>query len=214
MLIGMLLRTHFSLHHAQMAAYHARIAADLQLDGSEEIAIAIGAHVSGAVISAGAFIEATANELSENDKRPREIIPGQPASLLRLNELLKGAKASPFGHDDTKWQAAQTLIELRNRLIHYKYDWLDLGTKNMIGRDNLHDSTLGPRLEASFEFLPVSMHYIPSFLSPDCAAWAINSATQFLDEFYRRLGKTPRHDHLRHRIEVQRSAAKGPAQQL
>ncbi|MCC4607784.1 hypothetical protein LL967_07860 [Xanthomonas campestris pv. zinniae] len=204
MLTGMLLRTYFSLHHAQMAAYHARTAQSLKLDGSEENAVAMSAHVSGAVICAGAFIDATANELWEDDRRPRKDIRGVPASLLRLNELLENAGVAPIEHAEDKWKAAHTLIDLRNRLIHYRHDWLDSGTENMVGPNNLYDSELRQRLEASFGFLPVSTHYAPRFLSPDCAAWAINSATEFLDHFFSRLGTTPNHDHLRHRIEVQR----------
>ena len=204
MLTGMLLRSHFSLHHAQMAAYHARTSRNVDLDGSEEAAIALGAHVSAAVISAGAFIDATANEVAENDAPPRNRVKGLPASLLRLNELLEDASAQQVDHTDPLWMDAQTVIDLRNRLIHYKYDWLDMGTENMMGENSLYDSPLQSRLEAAFEFLPTTVHYIPRFLSPDCAAWAINSATSFLDEFFSRLGRTANHDHLRHRIEVER----------
>lgn len=204
MVIGMLLRSYFSLHHAQMAAYHARMAQSLELDGSEEAAIALGAHVSAAVISAGAFLDATANEVAENDARPRSRATGIPASLLRLNELLEDANVPQIDHTDVRWIEAHTLIDLRNRLVHYKHDWLDMGTADMVGENNLYDSPLQARLEASFSFLPTTVHYIPRFLSPDCAAWAINSAAAFLDEFFLRLGQTPNHDHLRHRIEVDR----------
>lgn len=203
-LTGMLLRSYFSLHHAQMAAYHARKSQTVDLDGSEEAAIALGAHVSAAVISAGAFIDATANEVAENDARPRSRAKGLPASLLRLNELLEDANAQQVDYTDAIWVDAQTVIDLRNRLIHYKHDWLDMGTKNMVGENSLYGSPLQSRLEAAFEFLPTTVHYIPRFLSPDCAAWAINSATAFLDEFFARLGRTANHDHLRHRIEVER----------
>ncbi|MFG6108326.1 hypothetical protein [Stenotrophomonas nematodicola] len=198
------MRSYFSLHHAQMAAYHARKSQTVDLDGSEEAAIALGAHVSAAVISAGAFIDATANEVAENDARPRSRAKGLPASLLRLNELLEDANAQQVDYTDAIWVDAQTVIDLRNRLIHYKHDWLDMGTKNMVGENSLYGSPLQSRLEAAFEFLPTTVHYIPRFLSPDCAAWAINSATAFLDEFFARLGRTANHDHLRHRIEVER----------
>lgn len=203
-LTGMLLRSYFSLHHAQMAAYHARTSRNLGMDGTEEMAIALGAHVSAAVISAGAFIDATANEVAENDARPRNRAKGLPASLLRLNELLEDANVRQIDHTDALWMDAQTVIDLRNRLIHYKHDWLDIGTEHMVGENCLYGSPLQSRLEAAFEFLPTTMHYIPRFLSPDCAAWAINSATTFLDEFFSRLGRTANHDHLRHRIEVER----------
>lgn len=203
-LTGMLLRSYFSLHHAQMAAYHARMSRNLDLDGTEEMAIALEAHVSAAVISAGAFIDATANEVAENDAHPRNRAKGVPASLLRLNELLEDANAQQLDYTDPLWMDAQTVIDLRNRLIHYKHDWLDAGTENMVGENRLYGSPLQSRLEAAFEFLPTTVHYIPRFLSPDCAAWAINSATAFLDEFFARLGRTAHHDHLRHRIEVER----------
>ena len=206
MFVGMRLRTYFSLHHAQMAAFHARSAAAIELDGSEETAVAMSAHVSGAVICAGAFIDATANEHAENDKKPRTVMRGMPAALLRINELLEDAGKPPIPHTNVRWQAAHTLIDLRNRLIHYQHDWLDAGTANMVGANNLYDSTLQPRLESAFAFLPSTHHYGPRFLSPECAAWAINTATAFLDEFYVRLGQKPNHDHLRPRIEVQRPA--------
>lgn len=195
-LTGMLLRTFFSLHHAQMAAFHARSAAEIELDESEETAVAISAHVSGAVMCASGFIEATANELTERD--------GQGNALLRFNAILAAAGAPEFDQEDTTWQGAKTLLDLRNRLVHYKHDWLDSGTKDMVGANNLYGSALYPRLQTAFRFLPATHHYGPRFLSPECAVWAINTATAFLDKFYMRVGQTPNHEHLRHRIEVQR----------
>ncbi|MFL0335196.1 hypothetical protein [Stenotrophomonas maltophilia] len=196
MLAGMHMRMYFSLLHAQMAAFHARSAAGMPLDGSEEAAIALSAHVSGAVMCASAFIEATANELSEKDEKAN--------ALSRLNKILIDANVEAMNESDTTFHSAKTLFDLRNRLTHYKHDWLDWGTKDMVGPNNLYDSPLYERLQSSFEFLPASVHYIPRFLSPDCALWAITSATSFLDDFYTRLGMRPNHDHLRDRIEVNR----------
>lgn len=213
MISGILLRTYFSLKHAQMAAFNARSASNLTLDGSEISSIAMSAHVSGSVISAGAFLDATANELAENDARPRRPIAGMPSSLLRLNEIIEDAGAVPIEHSDSRWMAAHTLIDLRNRLVHYQHDWLDSGTENMVGPGNLYSSDLWDRLQASFEFLPESERSTPRFLSPDCAAWAISSAICFLDEFYFRLGKTPNHDHLRNSITVERTSAVAIAKQ-
>ncbi|WP_152980611.1 hypothetical protein [Stenotrophomonas ginsengisoli] len=204
MIADMRLRTYFSLHHAQMAAYHARVAQSLEVNESEESAIALSAHVSAAVISAGAFMDATANEVAENSKRPGKDVKGRPASLLRLNELLEAANVPAIDYIDPLWVNAQTLIELRNRLIHYEYDWLDEGTANMIGPGALNVSPLQEKLRAAFTYLPLTVGYIPRFLSPDCAAWAVQSAVAFLDEFYCRLNQTPSHDHLRHRIKVSR----------
>ena len=203
-MVGVRLRTHFSLHHAQAAAFHAQQAAAIQLDGSEEAAIALGAHVAAAVISAGAFLEATANEIAEDDSRARKHVQGQPPSMLKLNEHLAAASKTQIAHDAPVWQSARTLLDLRNRLVHYTHDWLDSGTENMIGDKALTRSDLLPRMEAEFEFLPSPAHYVPWFLSPDCAAWSINTAVAFVDEFFRHLDVVPFHEHLRQRIEVQR----------
>lgn len=194
--MGILLRTHFSLHHAQAASFHARQAADMPLDGTEETAIALGAHVSAAVISAGAFLEATVNEISESDERS--------GALERLNTYLKAHNAQCIPKSDPRLQSAKTLMDLRNRLVHYTHDWLDEGSDHMIGDKALNKSTLLTRMQKEFAFLPPPVNYIPRFLSPDCAAWAIGTATALLDEFFQRLNAEPFFNHLRDRIEVKR----------
>ena len=201
---GVRFRTAYSLHHAQSAAFDAKQAALLPIADSEKSGIPICAHVSAAVISAGAFLEATGNELAENDGRPKRSVKGQPSALLNLNEHLvrQGKTPIPYAHD--RWVAAKTLLDLRHRLVHYCHDWLDGGTDNMIGETALVKSDLLPRMKSQFEFLPSPSHYVPWFLSPDCAAWSVNTATSFLDEVFLRLEVDASHDHLRHRIEVER----------
>jgi len=71
-----------------MAAFHARSAAEIDLDGSEETAVAISVHVSGSVICASAFIEATANEFTERD--------GSGNSLSGFNAILADAGGPEF----------------------------------------------------------------------------------------------------------------------
>lgn len=193
---GILLRTFFSLHHARSAAFHARQAASIELDGTEEKAISLGAHVSAAVISAGAFIEATVNEITESDEHG--------AALDRLNKHLVQKNANAILDSDGCWRSAKTLMDLRNRLVHYTHDWLDIGSDHMVGSKALSRSDLLTRMQLEFVFLPPSEHHIPSFLSPDCAAWSICTATAFLDEFFLRLGEQPFHNSLREFIEVNR----------
>ena len=166
------------------------------MDETETVAIALGAHVTAAVIAAGAFLEATVNEIAENDEKG--------GALDRLNRHLVQHNANAISENDPRWQAAKTLIDLRNRLVHYTHDWLDEGSDNMIGAKALAKSTLLTRMQSEFEFLPPPGHYLPRFLSPDCATWAVCTATAFLDEFFQRLGAQPFHDHLRDRIEVKR----------
>lgn len=198
---GLLLRTFFSLHHAQSAAHHARSAVATPLDETEDAAIAIGASVAAAVISSGAFIEATANEITQSDSRPRKLVRNQPGALLRLNEYLIGSQRLPIDHQTPLWLSAKTLLELRNRLVHYTHDWLDSGTANMIGKNALSRSELLPRMQKEFEFLPVTVIYIPRFLSPNCAIWALNTSIAFLDEFFLRLEQQPSYDHIRYRLD-------------
>ena len=201
---GLLLRTFFSLHHAQAAAFHAKEAIIVQMVESEETGIPLGAHVSAAVISAGAFIEATGNELTENSDRPKKSIKGQPLALLKLNEHLLREGKTPIPESHELWVAAKTLLDLRNRLVHYCHDWLDAGSDNMIGESALTRSDLLHRMQAQFKFLPSPSPYVPWFLSPDCAAWSIKTATSYLDEVFRRLDIPAFHNHLRNRIEVDR----------
>lgn len=205
-MVGIRLRTYFSLHHAQAAAFHAREAASIDLDGSEEAAIALGAHVAAAVIAAGAFLEATANEIAEDDKRPRKQAQTQShaLSMLKLNEYLAHADKAQIALDAPEWKSAKTLLDLRNRLVHCTHDWLDSGTDNMIGDKALTRSDLLTRMQAEFTFLPSPAQYVQWFLSPDCAAWAINTAVAFIDQFFFHLDMKPFHDHLRHRINVAR----------
>lgn len=201
---GVRLRTFFSLHHAQAAAFHAKQAALLPEADSEESGIPMGAHVSAAVISAGAFLEATGNELSESAGHPKRPVKGQPSALLKLNEhlVLQGKAPIPYTHD--QWIAAKTLLDLRHRLVHYCHDWLDGGTDNMIGETALVKSDLLPSMKLQFEFLRSPSPYVPWFLSPDCAAWSVNTASALLDEVFLRLEVDAFHNHLRHRIEVER----------
>lgn len=196
MIVGMLLRTHFSLIHAQMAAFHAHAALALEMDASEEVAIAMAAHVSSAVVCSGAFIEAAANEITEED-----YVKGRGA-LDRLNDvLIQGGKVS-IQDDERVWSNAKLLVELRNRLIHYRHDWLDVGTDNMVGAKALSRTDLQTKLAEEFAFLPASVVYIPRFLSPGCAAWAVQTATGFLDCYHERMGAVAFYDHLRDRIRV------------
>lgn len=203
---GLRLRTYFSLHHAQASAFHARQALVVRVVDSEETGTPLGAHVSAAVISAGAFLEATGNELCESADHPKKRVKGQPSALLKLNEHLVGEGKAPLPYDHSLWVAAKTLLDLRHRLVHYCHDWLDGGTDNMIGDTALVKSDLLPRMQAQFEFLPPPSPYVPWFLSSDCAAWSVNTAAAFLDEVFHRLGTPAFHDHLRHRIEVNRSS--------
>lgn len=209
-IVGLLLRTHFSLHHARAAAFHARQACQIELSDTEECAISISAYVSAAVVSSSAFLEATANEISESDERPRRSKRGQPNVLLKLNEHLENCQANPIDLGTSHWQAAKTLIDLRNRLVHYSHDWLDWGTENEIGPQALTNSDLLPRMRAEFPFLPASYRHTPSFLSPSCAVWAVNTAVAFLDDFFVRLGQPAYHDHLRHQLDVRQVAGARP----
>lgn len=74
----------------------------------------------------------------------------------------------------------------------------------MVVANNLYGSALYPRLQTAFRFLPATHHYGPRFLSPECAAWAVNTAAAFLDAIYTRVGQATNHENLRHPIGVQR----------
>lgn len=99
MIISILLRTHLSIAHLRAATYHARQALHLPPATDEATSTAQFAHVTGAVSSSAAFIEATINEVTERDKK------GFPLALL--NALIVDRGGQPFEMSDPLYAAAE-----------------------------------------------------------------------------------------------------------
>ncbi|MGH8657397.1 MAG: hypothetical protein ACREV4_02620 [Gammaproteobacteria bacterium] len=108
-------------------------------------------------------------------------------SILDKYQLaLRFAENEPFKKGESPYQEIDTLIKIRNELIHYKPESL--------GGDNIH------RLEARLrgKFLENSLMagsgnpYFPDkALGKGCADWSVASVTRFTDTFFSQLNIVP-----------------------
>jgi hypothetical protein len=87
------------------------------------------------------------------------------------------------------YQRADLLIRLRNALVHFHSEWVDLKAKDA-GDTKLEK--LGRRLKAEFQPNPHISPHLPYFpyrcLGSGCAVWAVKSARAFADNFGKRIG--------------------------
>jgi len=156
------------------------------------------AYVTGAIVFAAAFLEASINELyleavEGNTDRLSGLSDQHIAVLAELWELVEQQQVlgkyqvalaacgkSRFDKGADPYQGADGLIKIRNALIHYRPEWdveLDEHKK------------LKDRLDGRF---PLNRHgsglWFPhQCLGAGCATWATDQAEQFMVEFCQRL---------------------------
>jgi len=122
------------------------------------------AYVTGAILSAAAFLEASINELfHEAENRDHDKVPSFDDAtvarlakiwgdiefksiLLKYQTVLEAAGSKRFEQDRAPYDDAESLIRLRNTLMHYKPEWDDEQGRH-------HD--LRERLEKKFPLNPL-----------------------------------------------------------
>jgi hypothetical protein len=101
------------------------------------------------------------------------------------------------------YQDTDSLIALRNVLIHYKPEW--------VGTDDVAEKTIFSRLKSKLgskksllnPFASPGDAFFPKkCLSHGCAKWAINATLEFADKFFRRLKLVPPYDHWRSKLKL------------
>ena len=153
------------------------------------------------MLSAVASLEATINELyidarDANSPTFQGVDPIVPmllaeyweeiesARILRKYQLaLILARKSKFAQGTSPYQEVDSLIQLRNALVHYKPEWnTELREHRRI--DN--------RLKGRFALNPVTEPNDALFpkkcLGHGCAEWAVKSSVTFIEEFFSQLG--------------------------
>lgn len=103
--------------------------------------------------------------------------------LERYTLVLHLLKKEPLDRLTAHWENALLLVRLRNTVVHYKSRWNREveGTKLLAGLRGLRH----PRPP----FVPVNSTFFPhQCLSAACAAWAAQTALEFLKAFYTNLG--------------------------
>jgi len=218
-------RSYFSIPFIAGATYFARQARGLEdgYDGSNEYfqenSTPHRAVVLAAIISAVTCLEAFINELfSDADEASVGLITALPQSAREimakfwdigiprtarhdiLNKydvafLLITGKTLDRSRPPT--QDTQSLIKLRNALIHFEPSWQQ------------HATPVDPKLAHQFEklfngkFLENKLtgqgnpFYPDKLLGYGCAQWAAHTAIDFVDYFCKEIAATPPYDHIR-----------------
>ncbi|GAB7121160.1 hypothetical protein [Natrinema sp. JCM 9743] len=116
--------------------------------------------------------------LEEIEDRDFERLP----VLKKYQRLLAFADKSPFDQGREPYQSAYLLKEWRNRLVHAEVEWVDL--------DEEGEPSFAKSLEGKFKKNPIDpdLPFPRPYLSYDCSKWCIESAFEFVEEFYNRMG--------------------------
>lgn len=127
--------------------------------------------------------------------------PGkEPALLDKYQLFLDLAGKEKFDVGSEPFQSARYLVALRNAATHYKLTERQVSPEPGI----MSGPKLERQLQGKFEEakMPVGSHpFFPSrCFGYGCAKWAVSSALEFADEFYRRLGISPRYKHVEQQL--------------
>lgn len=226
MIVGMSMQTFFSIQHALSAACLVRRVQELEKEkiGSDrhEIKTQITANIVGALFFSVAFIEAAINELYA------EAVQGERGMLKKLDEralslisqlfdtadrssvtskidlLLTAAGKAQLDKSKSPSQDVETLIKLRNGLMHYKASWFDAGTEGMTRKGSLRESKLWREMQNKFEFRPDAGGFnTDAWISIGCAKWALTSSIAYVDEVFLKLEIPSIIDHVRDQLIVE-----------
>jgi len=159
------------------------------------------AYVTGTILFAVAALEASINELYlEALDRNKTTLSGLNDSQLtaltnqwvtverlcvleKYQEALKFSGQKEFDRGKNPFQDADSLIDLRNALVHYKPEWDD--------EAKVHQK-IKVRLEKKFSLNPFSnpkgLWFPHQCLGAGCAKWSVDTIESFMSEFCNILG--------------------------
>lgn len=222
-------RHYFSIQHIQSAALLARqcYQVEQRYDGSfsSDLMADHWSYATGAIFAAASFLEATINEvfadtvdhpegelaapldamtkqlMADMWKRdiPRtahyQIIEKFQIALTLARKPLLDLSRPPF-------QDVQTLIIIRNNLIHFEPVWTS------VEAEKAHKRILSLQQEKKFAFNPLitsagNPFYPDKCLGHGCAKWAVVNSIQFVEDFYTRMGIPVLFDHIRSRLNTE-----------
>jgi hypothetical protein len=169
-------------------------------------------YVIASILSSVAFLEASINELYASASDPiikevgGELAEAERSRLADVAEFIERDRTlarfqltlhllgkEPFDRGRQPYQNADTLVKLRNELVHYK-------PRHRSGGDQFtnSDKWLQSLYQKKFSPNPFTGTANPFFpdrcLSHGCTVWAWNAALAFANDFFSRVGVTPIHD--------------------
>ena len=226
--VSLKMRPNFSIRHIRSAAKFVKWSAEIEKDYlgrpkefTADSRVEYEACVVGCIFILVAFLEATVNEVfADAEQNANHLLEHldlntvtavaahwkDQKKLRRLSTLEKYQLAlelshkTPLNPDQSPYENARLVVRLRNALIHYHPEWLAAGS------DAEYMNDLGRSLYGKFPpdpFMTGGNPYFPDkCLNHGCAQWAIDSCLQFTDEFFSRMGVTPRYDSIRPLLAV------------
>jgi len=196
-------KSSLSLVNLQSAAFFAResLKCENAKGITENLKLNHRAYVIGAIVLSVSFLESTVNELflqavHKNNNFFSHLAPNVPNLLCELWEqssrlpildkyqkILTTCGKKEFEKGRAPYQDVDSVIRLRNSLVHYKPEWDD--------EENEHKK-LESRLKSKFPpnpFAGKSQAFFPhKCLGHGCTEWAIQNSIKFVEAFYQRLG--------------------------
>lgn len=212
-------RTYFSASYLRCAAGFSRQAYSLETasvhipleDRSGDIYQDHLSAVLGAVLLSAASIEAFINELFADCSEDHSYhIHGLEPEVIRMFKSLWSnvsltSKApildkyrlalSVAGKEELKMglspaQDVSLLIDLRNTLMHYKPEFVELGASVPVERRSKLEQRLTGRFASNCLAPPGSAFFPTECLGHGCAEWAVQRSFSFLDSFCKTMGLT------------------------
>lgn len=225
-------RTYFSIQHIQSAANFTRLAAKIEkeYDSSNEhdLYYEHQSYVTGAIFTSVAFLEATINEIFTDCSKGVD-----DGNIKELNKDLKGllgdmwklevprtayfsildkyqialtlTQKENFNKGIVPYQDIDTLIKIRNALIHYEPESTIIHSE--VDPNAVKEHKFEKRLRGKFSLNPLTGEKNSFFpakcLSHGCSKWAVESSLQFADEFFEKLNIEPTYDHVRDKLVLE-----------
>lgn len=203
--VSLRLKHSFSKQHYRTARYFSEEAAHIEdsstnlskVDGSKHCC----AYVTGAILFAIAALEASINEfyleaLDENKNTLSGLNNSQLSALAnqcvtveslsvleKYQEALKSIGQKEFDRGRNPFQDTDSLIHLRNALIHYKPEWDDEAKVHQKIQARLHKKFSLNTLSNS-----KSLWFPHQCLGAGCAKWSVETIELFMSEFCKVLG--------------------------
>lgn len=190
-------RMHFAVKHLFAAARFARRSKELEAEHAEELLGSffdeIISYVSATILSSIASVEANINEMFvDADEYFKEQKPALMSEIWKSIEkkptlekyqmafVLKTGERIPKG--EKAFQDVDSLIKLRNALVHFNPEWPD--------EQDIHRK-IEQRLCRKFDLSPfmISAPFFPDkCMSSGCAKWAVTVSLDFMSEFSKKAG--------------------------
>ena len=206
--LAMRVKHSFSRQHFSAAEFCSEEASRIESSGTDQSEVERSNHrayVTGVIFSAVATLESSINELylEAKDKNKTALAGLTDADLSALEGEWESVESNPtlekyqealrilgrpeLDRGNNPFQDADSLIYLRNALIHYKPEWDDETKIHAKIRARLNKKSALNTISD-----PNSLWFPHQCMGAGCAAWSVDTTRAFVVEFCKRMGLAPR----------------------